>query len=204
MKEKFLNLIKKKNFIIACSVLLLTVITMKVSFSYLFSVKPSKNDEVVQVGPLEVTYGRSGNLIAKKNVNSMSDEEGLAQKEVGIINIQNTGKEYANYDLTVSNDITNFKNRGGYQSTDNLIPLANLKIAVYKYANSESTLIVEPVLINSLPKSQENNRYIVLSGKLGPVSNTNVTYQIKVWPSEYETPKEGDTYIFVNSEINLK
>ena len=204
MKEKFLELIKKKNFIIACCVLVLTVITMKVSFSYIFTIKTNNNNQTIQEGLLEITYGKEGNLIAKMNVHSMSDEEGLKQNEVGIINIHNNGKDYANYDITVDNDYKSFQNRAGYESDDYLVPLKDLKIAIYKYAENKSTLITGPILISELPKSNINGRHILLSGSLGPISNTNITYQIKVWKNDSSIQEETKNFIFLKSEVNNK
>lgn len=204
MKEKFIKLIKNKNFIIVCCVLLLTVITMKLSFSYAFSIKPNDNIKALRVGPLEVTYGKEGNLFAKMNVKPMSDEEGLANSDIRIIDIHNLGNKDTNYSVTIKNDIEKFVKRGGYKESDYLIPLDKIKIAVYKYEKGKSNLIVGPTLITNLPKNNINNHYELLSGNLGSISGTNVTYQIKTWLGEFEIPQERNNFIYLNLEVLSK
>lgn len=209
--ERVNKFIKNRNFIIAVCVFGLTMASIGFSYASFFTVKTNTTNQSITTGNLKVSYGSSSSSIQKTGMNSMSDEEGLAQTDASVIYVQNTGDLNATYELNIGYDMTNFKARTGYKDTDVLTPIDYIMVAVYEYngAGQEDTLIVEPISIAELPISSydssdsRNNRYSILFNTLGGTSSSNSTktYKIKTWLSDKATPIASYTYFYVNTQV---
>ena len=210
--EKVTNFIKKKNFIMAVCVFGLTMASIGFSYASFFAVKTNTTNQSVTTGTLNVSYGTSTSSVQlSKDLSPMSDYEGMNQNDVSVIYIQNTGSLDSTYVLNIGYDMTNFKTRSNYSSSDTLTPLDYIRFAVYEYngVGVADTLVAGPLSITDLPiysidtSDSNNNRYSVLFDTLGGTSSTSntKTYRIKIWLSDKAIPAVSLTYFYINAEI---
>ncbi len=207
MKKNIKKIFSNKKPIIAMWVVALTLCVIGVSYSAFFTVKTNTNNQTVSTGTLSVAYGGQSSSITRFDMQPTSDEEGLSQDGSSIIHVQNNGTLDANYVLTIGYDMENFLARSDYNSKDKLTPVDYIRFAVYEYSANESKLIAGPLSIADLPlykvdtNDTRNNRYAILFGTLGAVSNATKTYQVKIWLSDKATASISSSYFYVNSEI---
>lgn len=207
--NKITKFVKKKNFLIACCVLVLTIGTLGYSYGAFFSVKTNTNNQTVTTGTLNVSYTNASTSMDKGQMQSMSDEMGLNETDNSLIYIQNTGSLDSTFTLTVGYDMANFTSRSGYQETDELTPLDYVMVAVYEHSDGTDTLVVEPTAVAELPIYEMNssdsryNRYAILFDTVGSTSSGNATktYKVKMWLSDKAIPAASFTYFYLNAEI---
>ena len=207
--NKITKFVKKKNFLIACCVLVLTIGTLGYSYGAFFSVKTNTNNQTVTTGTLNVSYTNASTSMDKGQMQSMSDEMGLNETDNSLIYIQNTGSLDSTFTLTVGYDMANFTSRSGYQETDELTPLDYVMVAVYEHSDGTDTLVVEPTAVAELPLYEVNsndsryNRYAILFDTVGSTSSGNATktYKVKMWLSDKAIPAASFTYFYLNAEI---
>lgn len=207
--DKITKFVKKKNFLIACCVLVLTIGTLGYSYGAFFSVKTNSANQTVTTGTLNVSYTNASTSMDKGQMQSMSDEMGLNETDNSLIYIQNTGSLDSTFTLTVGYDMENFTSRSGYQETDELTPLDYVMVAVYEHSGGEDTLVVEPTAVAELPIYEVNssdsryNRYAILFDTVGSTSSGNATktYKVKMWLSDKAIPAASYTYFYLNAEI---
>lgn len=203
IKKGFKKFYDNKRLFIATCVLLLTVSTVGVSYSAFFAVKTNSANQTIQTGTLAVTYSGSSPSLTVSNLLPMSDEAGLAQSSVKSIYIQNTSTLASKFVINVGYDLVN-----GSSSLNNLTPIDFVRLAVYKYENSTSTLIAGPLSISDLPiytynSDSKSNRYLLVLGNVGGTGSGNVskTYQIKAWLSSNATPSASESGFYINSDV---
>lgn len=207
--DKITKFVKKKNFLIACCVLVLTIGTIGYSYGAFFSVKTNSANQTITTGTLNVSYTNASTSMDKGQMQSMSDEMGLNETDNSLIYIQNTGSLDSTFTLTVGYDMENFTSRSGYQETDELTPLDYVMVAVYEHSGGEDTLVVEPTAVAELPIYEVNssdsryNRYAILFDTVGSTSSGNATktYKVKMWLSDKAIPAASYTYFYLNAEI---
>ena len=207
--DKITKFVKKKNFLIACCVLVLTIGTIGYSYGAFFSVKTNSANQTVTTGTLNVSYTNASTSMDKGQMQSMSDEMGLNETDNSLIYIQNTGSLDSTFTLTVGYDMENFTSRSGYKETDELTPLDYVMIAVYEHSGGSDTLVVEPISVAELPIYEVNsgdsryNRYAILFDTVGSTSSGNATktYKVKMWLSDKAIPAASYTYFYLNAEI---
>ncbi len=207
--DKITKFVKKKNFLIACCVLVLTIGTLGYSYGAFFSVKTNTNNQTVTTGTLNVSYTNASTSMDKGQMQSISDEMGLNETDNSLIYIQNTGSLDSNFTLTVGYDMANFTSRSGYKETDELTPLDYVMVAVYEHSDGTDTLVVEPTAVAELPIYEMNssdsryNRYAILFDTVGSTSSGNATktYKVKMWLSDKAIPAASFTYFYLNAEI---
>ena len=207
--DKITKFVKKKNFLIACCVLVLTIGTLGYSYGAFFSVKTNSANQTVTTGTLNVSYTNASTSMDKGQMQSMSDEMGLNETDNSLIYIQNTGSLDSTFTLTVGYDMENFTSRSGYKETDELTPLDYVMIAVYEHSGGSDTLVVEPTAVAELPIYEVNssdsryNRYAILFDTVGSTSRGNATktYKVKMWLSDKAIPAASYTYFYLNAEI---
>lgn len=207
--DKITKFVKKKNFLIACCVLVLTIGTLGYSYGAFFSVKTNTNNQTVTTGTLNVSYTNASTSMDKGQMQSISDEMGLNETDNSLIYIQNTGSLDSTFTLTVGYDMANFTSRSGYQETDELTPLDYVMVAVYEHSDGTDTLVVEPTAVAELPLYEVNsndsryNRYAILFDTVGSTSSGNATktYKVKMWLSDKAIPAASFTYFYLNAEI---
>ena len=207
--DKITKFVKKKNFLIACCVLVLTIGTLGYSYGAFFSVKTNTNNQTVTTGTLNVSYTNASTSMDKGQMQSMSDEMGLNETDNSLIYIQNTGSLDSTFTLTVGYDMANFTSRSGYKETDELTPLDYVMVAVYEHSDGTDTLVVEPTAVAELPIYEMNssdsryNRYAILFDTVGSTSSGNATktYKVKMWLSDKAIPAASFTYFYLNAEI---
>lgn len=206
MKEN-LAVLSNKKILVASWVAVLTIVTIGFSYAAFFSVKTSKNNQTITTGDLSIAYGGSSTSINKTDMLPMSDEEGMSQSEASIIYLQNNGSLNANYALTIGYDMEQLSQLAS-GTTDKLTPLNHIRLAVYDYQSAtNNTLICGPLSVTDLATysvdttDMRNNRYSILFGSLGAVSNNVKTYQIKIWLSDKAPASVGESLFYVNSEI---
>lgn len=209
-KEKIIKLIKNKNFIIAACVVILTIITITVSYSAFFTVKTNTANQSITTGTLSVTYTNQSTAISRNNMNSLSDEMGLAESEPSVIYIQNTGSLNSTFTITLGYDMENFLASAGSNNDAELTPLDYVKVAVYEYnGTNDETLIVGPITIAELPIYKINNsdsrynRYAILFDSVGGINSGDATktYKVKMWLSDKAIPSASYSYFYLNAEV---
>lgn len=209
--KKITEFIKKRNFIIAFGVFVLTIFSIGLSYASFFSVKTNTTNQAITTGTLSVSYGNEASAILKNNMQTMSNEDGLKKGETTVVYIQNTGSLDSTFTLNIGYDMDNFINRSGYSDSDMLTPLDYVMVAVYQYngVGKEDTLIGEPVAITDLPIYSLNssdyryNRYTLNVSSVGSTSSTSATktYKIKMWLSDKAIPKASYSYFYINTEV---
>ena len=207
--DKITKFVKKRNFLIACCVLVLTISTIGYSYGAFFSVKTNSNNQTVTTGTLAVSYTNASTSMDKGQMQSMSDEKELKNKKDSLIYIQNTGSLDSTFTLTVGYDMDNFTARTTYQDTDELTPLDYVMVAVYEHSGGVDTLVVEPTAVAELPIYEVNssdsryNRYAILFDTVGSTSSGNATktYKVKMWLSDKAIPAASYTFFYLNAEI---
>lgn len=207
--DKITKFVKKRNFLIACCVLVLTISTIGYSYGAFFSVKTNSDNQTVTTGTLAVSYTNASTSMDKGQMQSMSDEMGLKDTDNSLIYIQNTGSLDSTFTLTVGYDMDNFTARTTYQDTDELTPLDYVMVAVYEHSGGVDTLVVEPTAVAELPIYEVNssdsryNRYAILFDTVGSTSSGNATktYKVKMWLSDKAIPAASYTFFYLNAEI---
>ncbi len=208
--EKIKKVVKSKNFIIVACVIVLTIITISVSYAAFFTVKTNTANQSVTTGTLAVTYTEQSTAINRNNMNSMSDEMGLALTEASVIYIQNTGSLDSTFTITLGYDMENFLSSVGSNNEAELTPLDYVKVAIYEYnGTNDETLIVGPITISELPIYELNNsdsrynRYSILFDSVGGTSSGDATktYKVKMWLSDKAIPAASYSYFYLNAEV---
>ena len=208
--EKIKKVVKSKNFIIVACVIVLTIITISVSYAAFFTVKTNTANQSVTTGTLAVTYTEQSTAINRNNMSSMSDEMGLALTEASVIYIQNTGSLDSTFTITLGYDMENFLSSVGSNNEAELTPLDYVKVAIYEYnGTNDETLIVGPITISELPIYELNNsdsrynRYSILFDSVGGTSSGDATktYKVKMWLSDKAIPAASYSYFYLNAEV---
>ena len=208
--EKIKKVVKSKNFIIVACVIVLTIITISVSYAAFFTVKTNTANQSVPTGTLAVTYTEQSTAINRNNMSSMSDEMGLALTEASVIYIQNTGSLDSTFTITLGYDMENFLSSVGSNNEAELTPLDYVKVAIYEYnGTNDETLIVGPITISELPIYELNNsdsrynRYSILFDSVGGTSSGDATktYKVKMWLSDKAIPAASYSYFYLNAEV---
>lgn len=208
--EKIKKVVKSKNFIIVACVIVLTIITISVSYAAFFTVKTNTANQSVTTGTLAVTYTEQSTAINRNNMSSMSDEMGLALTEASVIYIQNTGSLDSTFTITLGYDMENFLSSVGSNNEAELTPLDYVKVAIYEYnGTNNETLIVGPITISELPIYELNNsdsrynRYSILFDSVGGTSSGDATktYKVKMWLSDKAIPAASYSYFYLNAEV---
>ena len=208
--EKIKKVVKSKNFIIVACVIVLTIITISVSYAAFFTVKTNTANQSVTTGTLAVTYTEQSTAINRNNMSSMSDEMGLALTEASVIYIQNTGSLDSTFTITLGYDMENFLSSVGSNTDAELTPLDYVKVAIYEYnGTNDETLIVGPITISELPIYELNNsdsrynRYSILFDSVGGTSSGDATktYKVKMWLSDKAIPAASYSYFYLNAEV---
>ncbi len=209
--EKATEFMKKRNFIIAFSVFVLTIFSIGFSYASFFTVKTNTNNQTIETGTLQVSFGNESSAILKNNMQPLSLDEGLSKGDSTVIYIQNTGSLDSVFSLNIGYDMDSFKKRSGYSDSDMLTPIDYIMVAVYEYngAGAEDTLISGPLSIRELPIYSINetdsrySRYSLIFGNVGSTTSGNATktYKIKMWLSDKAIAKASYSYFYVNTEV---
>lgn len=202
--EEQVKKIKRDTQIVVLSVLVLTIITLNVSYSAFFSVKTQSSIKELKTGDLNVTIDATNNTNGEDLY--PTDESLLPTAEESEQNFDSNDWKYTT--LTLTNDgsldaefsvtISNDTNLPQGKSEKDLISLSYLKIGIYDVTNDkwvafDAEKSVFTTAINGLTPTDENEnsypilRDVVEASKDG-VENSNVrTYRIYVWLDD-ETP----------------
>lgn len=192
--------------LIVISVIVLTILTLNVSYSAFFDVKTQEEVNTFTAGNLEVTVNQNntvnGSLVptpdnelpsAETNPNLSSSEK--SDWKYSEITIQNAGNLAADFMVTISFDTAvseaervnlQYLNIGIYDTGENKW----LEFGTGKYYASLSSLN---------PLSSDPNAIPIIRNKMLAASNSNQkTYRIYIWLSQNTPVTE------INKKINLK
>ena len=211
-KEKLINIIKNKKFVIAFSVFILTIFSLQYSYAAFFSVKMNTNNQEITTGTLLVSFGKEGSSITGEAMMPMGDKEGIDNAESRVVYVQNTGSLSSTYTLTVGYDMEEYTK---LNNPNSLTPLEYVKVAVYEHNGlNNDTLIVGPVTVADLPVYTQSatdnryNRYSILfdsvEGEVNDNGGSTKTYLIKMWLSEKASPAASHTYFYVNCGVTAE
>ncbi len=204
---KSLKKFKKETSIIIISVICLTTMTLGFSYAVFFDIDSSSTNQNIQTGSLIVEFDSSSSAIVNNNMLPTPDEVGVASGNASTIYLQNNGSLDSNFELTIGYDKTSFFEAADYTSSDKLIPLEFLKLAIFEYnpSSGESTMLGDIVNLADLsPSSGADKSYILYESSIGRSSSGSnaKTYTIKVWLDEY-APSYLSTYkLYLKLGIN--
>lgn len=207
---KLLDRVKKDAKIMALCVICLALTTIGVTYSIFFSVKANTNNQTITTGTLSVAYGSSSTSITNNEIMPMTDTEGMAQTSNALIYVQNNGSLNSSYTITIGYDYAAFTGRSGYATGDELVPLENLRLALYEYDVSDSSLTLLGGVINlgDLPiytmdsNNNYNNTYVIYYDNVQNSSSGNnaKTFAVKVWLSDTSQCISG---YYIDLKINI-
>ena len=200
--------IKRNTLIIVLSVILLTVLTMNITYSYIFSVQGTSNVQTFKAGTLDVSLNSSTKMSATELMPSSASDYPTASNSTpnGDSNssyatlLLNNASSSLNAKFTVSID---YDTSSGVTSSD-YVDMSYIKIGIYDVTNSNwvdlssSNAGTYSALISSFNKATEG--YPILSGLVN--SATSRTYRIYVWLSD--TTPESEIGKYVNLKLNVK
>lgn len=186
--------IKRDTKIIILSVILLTIITMNVSYSYVFSVKSYTTGDSLQqfsTGELNVTVSKTGitqkTLLPTSTSSLPTSKSSSATGSVGTnyakVTITNpTGKLDAEYGITISPDTSSLPS--GKNASD-IVNLQYINIGIYNETTGETGWVQFGskyyTSISNLTSSSTNT-YAIFRGKIAN-GKTN-TLRIYIWLSD--------------------
>ena len=212
MISNFFKKGRNRNLFVLVCVLVLTVITVGVTYASFFTVKTNTNNQVITTGTLSVSFANNSSSINKSTLDRMSNEAGMEQLDSSVVYIQNTGTLNSVFTLDVGYDIEEFTSRAGYSASDKLVPIDYIMFAVYEYDGESDSLIVGPISMSELPiytydsTDRLNNRYSLIVDTIGSVSSGNAakTYKVKTWLSDKAVPAASYSYFYINLEVSAE
>lgn len=84
------------------TIMLVFIALISSSYAYVLNMQAGKNDYIVKVGTLEVTFVDSDtNYLVLENAYPMTDNDGKNQENELIFRVKNTGNVDANYDIYI-------------------------------------------------------------------------------------------------------
>lgn len=176
----YISIIKRQSIIIFCSVLILVITIVGVSYAFVFRVDKATNEQVVTTGNLAISYGEN-NLaaISDKEFLPMTDEDGNKTDPFNLT-IENTGSLNADYKVLI---YTKKVNNANYLSHD------LIKVSV----DGGEAKTLSSLQTNNTATNENDKQYILTSGVIN--SKDSKSHAIRVWLSDSATINDTDKLI---------
>ncbi len=176
-----------------------------------FDIKTDNSNQTITTGNLSVVYGSSTSSIISNNMIPTKDNVGLSNEAQSIIYIQNNSNLDSEFNLTIGYDYSAYLASADYSAGKTLIPLENIKLAVFEYntQTSASVRISDIINLGSLPIYDMNENdfhsstYLVYNSMIERSSSGNSakTYVIKVWLDEFSPSYSGSGSVYLKLGI---
>lgn len=201
--------IKRKTILIVLSVIALTLLTMNVSYAYIFSVKSQSTVETFTAGTLSVSINSSTKM---QSTQLLPSSEGFPTgPKSGIkddnnysyatLSLSNTGTLNADFTASVSVDTDNLPN--GKTASD-CVDLRYVIIGIYDEAKKEWRNLgtdSSPSYTSPIASFESSNGvYPILTGTIAGKTSNN--YRIYVWLSEGTPTSEIGKYLYLKMSVN--
>lgn len=209
--------IKRDTQLIIISVIILTIVTLSVSYSAFFSVQSLSTIQEISTGDLNITvnFDTTGTIFAGTEELFPTTIEEVQDKNYATLTLLNNGDLDADFSVTVSYDfdklreISGFENKTDVELAEELVPFDYLNIGIYDeqngaWVNFAETGETTQTAISGLTTSAEYT-YPILRSSISKMSNnttTQRTYKIYIWLSD-ETPTT-EIGKFVYLKLNVK
>lgn len=215
--------IKRDTQLIILSVIILTIVTLSVSYSAFFSVQSLSTIQEISTGNLDVsvTVDNTNSILNEDEELFPNTTEEITNGTGGnysILTLLNNGNLDADFSVTISYDFDKMRQLNGYSNlTDTelmqyLVPFSYLNVGIYDDINGNwvnfsngSGETLYPAISGLTPTSDDANAYPILRDVVYSKTN-NSTYQrrfkIYIWLSD-ETPT-SEIGKFVYLKLNVK
>ncbi len=185
---------KRNTNLIIISVIVLTILTLNVSYSAFFDVQLQPTVQSFTTGTLNVTIDSSealsGVLTPTNNLPTASTST-KPDKSYALLTLKNTGTLNANFEVKIENDTL----PSGAVESDRLAP-ENILVGVYD--ESANAWIEFDGKYNTTLSSLKNN--VILSSTIDG-NNVSKTYRISVWLPQNLDPKNVGKLIYLKLSV---
>lgn len=209
--KKIKNL-KSKTKIIMVGVVLFVISSLTFSYSAIFEIKSNTNNQVIKSGDLSVTYGSGSSSVTDLEMLPKSDSDGLDGESASVIYIQNDGSLDSLFTITLSYDLEGLSQMPNYteKEKDLLLPFEYLKMAIFEYDTSTSSmeLISDVINVGEAPIFKIGETH--LDSSLA-VFNSNVkrassgesirTLAVKIWIKEDLPDNASGHFVYLNVNV---
>ena len=191
---------KKKKYKILFSILLvmvLSVISLRVTYAYFFTVGSSSNIQSITTGTLTVAISSSSYAnsslypFATSALPTAANSSEDTTQPYGTVTISNTGSITSNYTITLSLNTPSGKTAAS---------TAYLKIGVVDVSSSAWYNFGGSTYYRSLGSLTSSNTVPILSGSVA--ASATKTYRIYVWLDENIPDTEIGNYIYLTLNVN--
>lgn len=194
--------IKRSTLIVVLSVIVLTLVTMNTTYSYVFSVKSATSVQTFTAGTLVVSVTSSKKMTADTLMPATSSDYPTSatstpksdnNNSYATLNLNNTGSLNAAFSVSISND--------SIPSGKTAIDLQYLKIGIYDEKNSQWLNFGGSTYYTTLSSlSGTNGAYTIINDTVA--SSTNRNYKIYIWLSESTPTTEIGKAVYL--KLNVK
>lgn len=215
--------IKRDTQLIILSVIILTIVTLSVSYSAFFTVQSLSTIQEIATGNLDVA-------VTVDNTNSILNEEELFPSTIdeitnettgnySLLTLLNEGSVNAEFSVTVGYDfdklrtINEYANLSDAELLEYLVPFNYLNIGIYDDTNGEwinfsgdNGETLYPAISGLAPTSEDANTYPILRDIVEANTNGTEQYQrrfkLYIWLSDETPTSEIGKYVYL--KLNVK
>lgn len=203
MKER--HKLKRDTEIIILAVIVLTIVTMSVSYSAFFAVRSQTTIQEISTGTLDVLIDSASTAMGSDELfpTSTSDlpksANAVATGSYAKLILNNNGTLDADFSVTISYD-----NLPAGKTLDDVIPMEYLNVGIYDVANNEwvnfgtSSNKSYYTSITGLTAT-ETNTYPILSGVMA--KNSTKEYRVYIWLSENTPTTEIGKLVYLKLDV---
>lgn len=210
--------IKRDTQLIIISVIVLTIVTLSVSYSAFFSVQSLSTIQEISTGDLNVSvnFDTTGTIFAGTEELFPTTIDEIKDKNYATLTLLNNGDLDADFSVTVSYDfdklreISELENKTDEElATDHLVPFNYLNISIYndtegRWVNFAQSGETTQTAISGLTPSADYT-YPVLRNSISKMSGNTTTskvYKIYIWLSDETPTTEIGKYVYL--KLNVK
>jgi len=218
--------IKRDTQLIILSVIILTIVTLSVSYSAFFTVQSLSTIQEISTGDLnvEVTIDNTHSILNEDEELFPNTVDEITEGTGGnysMLTLLNNGNIDADFSVTLSYDFDKLRELSGYSNLtdeellDYLVPFSYLNIGIYddtegvgKWVNFSSGTgeILYPAISGLTPTSEDANTYPILRDVVEANINGTEKYQRKfkiyIWLSDETPTSEIGKYVYL--KLNIK
>jgi len=207
--------IKRDTQLIIISVIVLTLVSLNVSYSAFFSVQSQSTIQEISTGTLNVIIDGSqamgnGDLLPTAHEDLPKEEGSSVSGNYAILNISNTGTLDSDFSVTVSYDVTELPSN---KDTNDLISFDYLSVGIYDIDNNKwinfgtDSNPVYYTPFKGLTPSEENV-YPILRDTISSATDVDGTstpttrqYRVYIWLSEDTPISEIGKLVYLKLEV---
>lgn len=216
--------IKRDTQLIILSVIILTIVTLSVSYSAFFSVQSLSTIQEISTGNLEVsvTVDNTNSILNAEEELFPSTIDEITNESTGnysILTLLNEGDLDADFSVTVSYDFDKLRTISGYETKtdaellDSLVPFNYLNVGIYDETNGNWVNFTDgtgenlyPTIAGLMPSSEDENAYPILrdivSASVTGTEQYQRVFKIYIWLSDETPTSEIGKYVYL--KLNVK